>query len=220
MISVRIHVRPQHSSVSLCTIPEDESLCFVGPTHDDDGESSCSSSSSNPSSSSLQQQQHQQHDGISIIYRSSKSNHDAVVTEGHELINQTRMEHGIRPLQRCIRLDALAAQHATVMAKRGAVRHSVNTIHALQVKLAKRPEEDVGENVSRGRCMAQIHRDMTRTTRSSTMPPAPTTPAAITQYEEASTPLRDNILSSVFYQVGMGMARGKDGYLYLCQLFQ
>ena len=32
--------------------------------------------------------------------------------------------------------------------------------------------------------------------------------------------LKDNILSTVFHEIGMGMSRGSDGYLYLVQLFR
>jgi uncharacterized protein YkwD len=184
-------------------IPEEEPVSFdVTPPHDDEP-------SSNQSTTTRRQQQQQHHD--------DKDN-DTATKEGHELVNRTRIEHGVHTLKRSIHLDALAAEHAKAMAKRGAVHHSVTSIQALQVKLSKRRKDHVGENVARGRSMAQMHLDIISTTAMTVMPCGGSAAPLSLHYYESH--LRDNILSSVFHQVGMGMARGKDGYLYLCQLFQ
>eukprot|EP00977_Amphora_coffeiformis_P011164 scaffold2671_cov167-Amphora_coffeaeformis.AAC.2 len=120
-------------------------------------------------------------------------------SSNHVLVNRERAIAGVPPLQRCIRLDTLARQHAHDMARQLAVHSSVNSIEELQDKLQA---ARVGENTWRGSSIRTMHQEMMRD--------GP---------DQRSPYCRHNLLAPGFTQFGMGTAVGTDGKLYLVQLF-
>ena len=118
-------------------------------------------------------------------------------SSNHVLVNRERVLAGLPPLQRCVRLDALARQHAAHMARQLTVLSSVGTVTALQDKLRA---TRVGENVLRGDSIRAVHKEMMH-------------------HNNNNTPCRHNLLATAFTQFGMGTAMGTDGKLYLVQLF-
>jgi uncharacterized protein YkwD len=113
-----------------------------------------------------------------------------------ELVNFDRRERNIHTLTRSPFLDRLARNHALKMAEQQRVFHSVDTIDAL--KNAHRSEH-VGENVQCGPSIRFMH---ART---------------MSDYNSAH---RGNLLSEQFCEIGIGMAKGEDGTIYLCQKFR
>ena len=117
-------------------------------------------------------------------------------SSNHVLVNRERIFKGLKPLKRCIRLDELARIHAETMARQQKVTSSVATVKQLQDKLGSMR---VGENTLRGDTIRGIHCEMMKS---------------------ANQPqCRANVLASNFTKFGMGTALGKDGKLYLVQLF-
>ena len=117
-------------------------------------------------------------------------------SSNHVLVNRERVLKGVKPLKRCIRLDELARIHAESMAANEQVIPSVPTVQHLQEKLQSKR---VGENTLRGDSIRGIHMEMMK--------------------NEQQRACRGNVLAPGFTMFGMGTAMGKDGKLYLVQLF-
>lgn len=117
-------------------------------------------------------------------------------SSNHVLVNRERVFKGLKPLQRCNRLDELAREHACKMAMHQQVMPSVATAQELQIKLKS---SRVGENTLRGTSIREIHAEMMKCAQQ---------PAC-----------RANVLAPRFTRFGMGTALGQDGKLYLVQLF-
>jgi uncharacterized protein YkwD len=117
----------------------------------------------------------------------------------HQIVNQSRSQYNLKPLHRSAALDALALAHAQCMAQRQVVFHSVNSVAALQQKLCS---HHVGENVQRGTSIQQIHHD------------------CMSDPAQEDSFIRRNVLSTSFDEMGMGTAFGRDGIMYLCQVFR
>lgn len=117
-------------------------------------------------------------------------------SSNHVLVNRERVFKGLKPLQRCNRLDELAREHACKMATYQQVMPSVRTAQELQIKLHC---SRVGENTLRGASIREIHAEMMKCAQQ---------PAC-----------RANVLAPRFTRFGMGTALGQDGKLYLVQLF-
>ena len=115
-------------------------------------------------------------------------------SSNHVLVNRERALAGLKPLKRCVRLDELARRHAAHMAETQNVTPSVADVQELQAKLQS---HRVGENTLRGDSIRTIHAEMMK----------------------SSAPCRANVLAPAFTMFGMGTALGKDGKLYLVQLF-
>jgi uncharacterized protein YkwD len=116
--------------------------------------------------------------------------------EHDNLVNQSRIQQNLKPLHRSADLDAMALAHAQSMAQRQAVYHSVNSVPALQQQLKSK---HVGENVQRGISIKQIHHD---------------------SMAQKNSFIRRNIVSTSFDEMGMSTVIGKDGIMYLCQVFR
>jgi uncharacterized protein YkwD len=123
---------------------------------------------------------------------------DDAINGDRDFINQSRVQHNLKPLHRSAVLDTIALVHAQSMAQGQAVVHSVKSILELQQKLRSR---HVGENVQRGASIKQIHHDSMAA-------------------QEGGSFIRRNILSTSFDEMGMATAMGRDGILYLCQVFR
>ena len=112
-------------------------------------------------------------------------------SSNHVLINRERSKRDIRSLVRCSKIDALAREHATYMARKGDVR------------FAKRiavdgPSRRIGQNVASGTSIREIHIGMMTRSKGD----------------------KNNILDTRYSKFGMGTAKGPDGRLYLCQIFR
>lgn len=116
----------------------------------------------------------------------------------HNIVNQSRMQQNLKPLHRSADLCALALAHAQSMARRQAVYYSVTSVPALQKQLGSK---HVGENVQRGISIKQIHHDSM-------------------SMAQKNSFIRRNILSTSFDEMGMSTVIGKDGIMYLCQVFR
>jgi uncharacterized protein YkwD len=113
-----------------------------------------------------------------------------------ELVNRDRRNYGLFPYRLSRTLNRLAAEHASRMAIEGTVYHSVSTIEELKVLLAGR---DVAENIQRGDHLREMH---------------------IETMQQRECINRCNVLSTHFSEFGYGLAVGKDGKVYCCQLFR
>jgi uncharacterized protein YkwD len=89
----------------------------------------------------------------------------------------------------------MARQHARVLASEELLRHSENSLEELRQKLQR---SNVGENIQRGASIRAMHKEA--------MADLDSIPAI-------------NILCESFTHFGMGTAVGKDGRLYMVQLF-
>jgi len=118
-------------------------------------------------------------------------------SSNHILVNQERVLRSLKPLRRCRDLDDQARAHATNMATKAELQHSVHTLEELRTRLGA---QQVGENIQRGKSIRQMH--------------------AITMADERLSS-RANMLSSKFADFGMGTHKSKlDGSLYMVQLFR
>jgi len=117
-------------------------------------------------------------------------------TETLALVNQERARRHLKPFRQSMSLNQLAAQHATAMCQSGTVFHSVASIEELMFML---PSTAVAENIQRGDCVAQMHRE--------------------TMHHKYSIN-QSNLLSPYFSEFGSAVAMGRDGKLYSCQLFR
>jgi len=116
----------------------------------------------------------------------------------HVLVNQERSKRNLKPYIRSPFLDSLAKKHAEQMASESKVRHSVKSIDELRFKLGG--AEHVAENVQVGESIVDMH------------------DATMGRYGNHNKVSCQNILGN-FEQFGMATAKGKDGQLYMCQLF-
>ena len=83
--------------------------------------------------------------------------------------------------------------HAECMARKQKIFQSVTSMEELEEKLGT---TFAGENVQRGSSIKQMQTEGLKV-----------------------ESILDNIRDEVFTELGMGTARGKDGNLYMCQLF-
>jgi uncharacterized protein YkwD len=113
-----------------------------------------------------------------------------------DLLNKERALHNLPPLVRTSFLDKIALEHAVTLARERVIVHSVASAAELHVKL--HAQTSVAENVQSGQSMQEMHE--------------------ITMMQVGSSSY-NNILG-LFEEVGIGKARGKDGRLYMCQVFR
>jgi hypothetical protein len=133
----------------------------------------------------------------------------------HVMINSERTKRFVPPLLRNPKLDEIAREHAARMAQWNGVHH-VRDPASLYDRIHCNDDEDdfsgrnasslplvadeschrLGENISRGRNLREIHESMM-----------------------SSTAERNNILDRRFLSIGVGTALAGDGTLYLCQIF-
>lgn len=116
-------------------------------------------------------------------------------SSNHVLVNKERVKRRIPPLIRRTKLDELAREHAEIMAAKDSLYHS-NPAELVQ-KIG-RPSRRLGENVSFGESIRNIHKEMM----------------------DAAGADRNNILDRRYLTMGMGTARGPNGGLYMCQIFR
>lgn len=117
-------------------------------------------------------------------------------------INITRLDKGLKPLQRDAALDRVARLHTSDMARLGKISHRGSDGKTVEGRAA-RADIDwqmLGENVARNRGYAD-----------------PCAKAVL--HWMASAGHRANILNADFTRTGMGVVRGPDGYLYFTQVF-
>lgn len=115
-------------------------------------------------------------------------------SNNHIIVNTERTKRVIPTLSRNLDLDTLARWHAESMAA------SAHTFHSNPVQIhskLKKPSRRIGENVAVGETIRDIHRQM---------------------MEKKGD--RNNILDRRYAEMGMGTAKGRNGELYLCQIFR
>mmetsp|Transcript_37379 Transcript_37379/g.57366 ORF Transcript_37379/g.57366 Transcript_37379/m.57366 type:complete len:227 (+) Transcript_37379:71-751(+) len=124
----------------------------------------------------------------------------AEFSSNHIQINMERERCGLPPLQRKLVLDQVARQQAELMAKKNKVFHSEVSNIFLFVTSSDRSCrcKRMGENVTKGRSLREIHAGMMR----------------------RSTSGVNNILNPKFKSMGVGTCMGKNGRLFLCQVFE
>lgn len=112
------------------------------------------------------------------------------------IINDARAGRnaGLKPLVRCDDLDALARQQVIRMASSKTVKHSdLNKLLGQMTGV----NHKLGENVSRGKTWSSGHRKI---------------------MDEASNYC--NVIDPKYREMGVATAKGKDGKIYICQLFR
>jgi Cysteine-rich secretory protein family len=115
-------------------------------------------------------------------------------SSNHIMVNLERRNHFVAPLSRRAELDALACEHAAVMAHEGKLSHS----DPFKLHNAIAPNSRiVGENVSTGDSIREIHSQMMK-----------------------NREQKSNVLHRRYTHFGMGTAKSSDGRLFLCQLFR
>lgn len=130
-----------------------------------------------------------------IVARSRKLPGTWYFSSNHVLVNQERTRRTMAPLIRMVELDQLARIHAEQIAEEEELRHV--DADALRYALKYIPYRRLGENVARGKDIRSIHNDMMSTLSN-----------------------KNNIVDRRFTHMGMGTAVGKNGELYLCQIFR
>ena len=130
-----------------------------------------------------------------IIARGQKLPGTWYYSSNHVLVNQERTRRTIKPLIRMVELDRLARIHAEQIAEEEDLRHV--DADALRMALKDIPHRRLGENVARGSNVRSIHNNMMSTLSN-----------------------KNNIVDRRFTHMGMGTAVGKNGELYLCQIFR
>ena len=130
-----------------------------------------------------------------IIARSRKLPGTWDYSSNHVLVNQERTRRTMKPLIRMVELDRLARAHAEQIAEEEELRHV--DADALRIALNNIPYRRLGENVARGDNIRSMHSDMMSTMSN-----------------------KNNIVDRRFTHMGMGTALGKNGELYLCQIFR
>lgn len=116
-------------------------------------------------------------------------------SSNHVLVNKERVKRRIPPLIRRQKLDEIAREHAETMAAEDSLYHSNPT--ELVQKIG-RPSRRLGENVSFGESIRDLHKSMM----------------------EIAGADRNNILDRRYLTMGMGTARGPNGGIYMCQIFR
>lgn len=130
-----------------------------------------------------------------IMLRSKKLPGTWYYSSNHVMVNKERVKRKISPLIRRAELDELARAHAETMAAQNTLYHSNPT--ELVQKIG-RPSRRLGENVSFGESIRDMHKDMMNTNGAD----------------------KNNILDRRYLTMGMGTARGPNGGLYMCQIFR
>ena len=130
-----------------------------------------------------------------IIARGRKLPGTWYYSSNHVLVNQERTRRTMKPLIRMRILDEIARIHAELIAAEEELRHV--DADALRYALQNIPYRRLGENVARGNNVRSIHNDMMSTLSN-----------------------KNNIVDRRFTHFGMGTAVGKDGEIYLCQIFR
>lgn len=114
------------------------------------------------------------------------------------MLNAARTGERSAALTRSSSLDALAEAHARILAERGRIAHDAGDGDpAARVSAAGLSANEVGENVAQAGSIEACHRALWR-----------------------SPSHRENLLSPRFREVGVGVARGKDGATFVVQLFK
>ncbi len=121
--------------------------------------------------------------------RAAASSSDAA--QALRLINDYRAAHGLPTLTQAADATAKAQQHANDMAAQGRLFHSSSLASGIQPGWSA-----LGENVGVGGSVSQIE-----------------------SMFQASGPHNANLLSPNSNQVGVGVARGANGQLYVTQFF-
>lgn len=129
-----------------------------------------------------------------IMARSKNLPTTSYFSSNHILVNQERLHHTIAPLNRVLQLDELARHHAVQMASKEMV-HFLD-LTPLVVALKDLNCRRLGVNVQKGQSIRGIHRVMMKAQLN-----------------------KNNILNRKFTHMGMGTAVGRNGELYLCQIF-
>lgn len=120
------------------------------------------------------------------------------------LINKERVLQGRERLKRSVYLDRLCQEHAKTMASAGAGGKSGKMIHSVPSTAELKElvnSDEAGENIQRGSSVEAMHREI------------------MTKRPKPSAAYK-NVMSEKFVEFGMGTARGKDGKLYMVQLFR
>lgn len=113
------------------------------------------------------------------------------------MVNAARVDEGLKPLARDARLDGVARAHAQAMLRARELGHDVgdgspaDRIAALGLAVTS-----AGENVAHARSVRLAHRALW-----------------------ASPSHRDNLLHRDFDALGVGVARDRDGSVWVCELF-
>lgn len=131
-------------------------------------------------------------------------------SSNHMMINRERFICATAPLTRSTKLDTLARAHAEQLLAQQKVEHletsqkttdstTIQLLHidpaVLEAQLSGESWHRIGSNVKTGTTLKKMHREMMRTNAQ-----------------------RNNIIDRRFSEMGVGVARGKNG-LILCQLF-
>lgn len=131
-----------------------------------------------------------------IMLKSRKLPKDSgAYASNHVMINSERIKKRIAPLSRMTAMDEAARRQAIIMAEQGALYHS--TPADLREQLGEVAGLRIGENVAQGSDLRSIHESMMDCTAD-----------------------KNNMLDRRFLYMGVGTAKGSDGTLYLCQIFQ
>jgi len=129
-----------------------------------------------------------------VMQRSRKLPGTWYFSSNHVMVNQERTKRVIAPLTRLSELDTIAREQAAAMAAADKLFHSdPASLHTKFNRFSRR----MGENVAVGANIREIHKQMM------------TIPCH-----------KHNILHRRYTHFGMGTATGKDGKLYLCQVFR
>ncbi|KAL7581498.1 hypothetical protein ACA910_022067 [Epithemia clementina (nom. ined.)] len=113
----------------------------------------------------------------------------------HTLINMERVRQGRAALRRSVALDEMCRVHAQRMADQTELFHCADSMEHLKLLL---DSDSAGENIQRGPSVKDMHLEAMRSAQTSCK----------------------NILAARYLEFGVGTAMGKDGRLYMTQLFR
>ena len=130
------------------------------------------------------------------LARNVASSNSQMISSSHVLINFERTQRDMNPLRRSVSLDRLARQHAQRMSQSLEVFPSACSKKVLQKRFQS---DDVGENVCRGYSVRELHFSVMR---------------------NESNICVQNILLESFTEFGVGTSKGRDGMIYLVQMFR
>ena len=116
------------------------------------------------------------------------------VSSNHVLVNKERTALHLPALTRRVELDELAREFASAMAKNGNLRQSPPM---MDMEDLIQPCETFGVNVACGASIQEIHEKMLQ-----------------------NPSERNKMVDRRYSHMGMGTAKGKNGKLYLCQIFK
>lgn len=111
-----------------------------------------------------------------------------------DTMNAVRSKSGVHLLRRSPELDGLAKWHVRRMAKAGRLMHSEPSQVVTRMEWGTKK---LGENISRGRTFQMGYDKM---------------------MEEVSN--YSNVVDAHYTHMGMATTKGKDGKIYICQLFR